>query len=61
MEKKIVDQIQEAQRVPYRINPWRSTPRHLLSNKDQTQRKNIKSSKREAKSNRQGKFYTLNS
>ena len=30
MEKEIVNQIQEAQRVPYRINPRRNTPRHLL-------------------------------
>ena len=30
MEKEIVNQIQEAQRVPYRINPKRNTPRHIL-------------------------------
>ena len=30
MEKEIANQVQEAQRVPYRINPWRNTPRHLL-------------------------------
>jgi len=30
MEKKIVSQVQEAQRVPYRINPKRNTPRHIL-------------------------------
>ena len=29
-EKEIVKQIQEAQRVPYRINPQRNTPRHRL-------------------------------
>ena len=28
--KEIVNQIQEAQRVPYRINPRRSMPRHIL-------------------------------
>ena len=28
MEKEIVNQVQEAQRVPYRINPRRNTPRH---------------------------------
>ena len=27
--KEIVNQIQEAQRVPYRINPRRKTPRHI--------------------------------
>ena len=30
MENEIVSQVQEAQRVPYRINPRRNTPRHLL-------------------------------
>ena len=30
MEKKIVNQLQEAQRVPYRISPRRNTPRHIL-------------------------------
>ena len=29
MEKEIVDRVQEAQRVPYRINPRRNTPRHI--------------------------------
>ena len=30
MEKKIVNKFQVAQRVPYRINPRRNTPRHIL-------------------------------
>ena len=30
MEMEIVDQVQEAQGVPYRINPRRNTPRHIL-------------------------------
>ena len=30
MGKEIVIQVQEAQRVPYRMNPRRSTPRHIL-------------------------------
>ena len=29
MEKEIVNQVQEAQRVPYRINQRRNTPRHI--------------------------------
>ena len=29
-EKEIVNQVQEAQRVPYWINPRRSKPRHIL-------------------------------
>ena len=28
MGKEIVNQVQEAQRVPYRINPRRNMPRH---------------------------------
>ena len=63
MEKEIVNQVQEAQRVPYRINPWRNTPRHILIKltKARTQRKNIKSSKGEATSNIQVKLHMLNS
>ena len=30
MGKEIVHQVLEAQRVPYRINPRRNTPRHIL-------------------------------
>ena len=30
MKKEIVNQVQEAQRIPYRINPRRNTPRHIL-------------------------------
>ena len=30
MGKEIVHQVQEAQRVPYRINPRRNVPRHIL-------------------------------
>ena len=30
MDKKIVNQVQEAQKVLYRINPRRNTPRHVL-------------------------------
>ena len=30
MEKEIVNQVQEAQRVPYRINSRRNMPRHIL-------------------------------
>ena len=32
MGKEIVNQVLEAQRVPYKINPRRNTPRHILSN-----------------------------
>ena len=30
MEKEIATQVQEAQKVPYRINPRRNMPRHIL-------------------------------
>ena len=30
MGKEIVNQVQEVQRVPYRINPKRNMPRHIL-------------------------------
>ena len=30
MGKEIVNQVQEVQRVPYRINPRRNTPWHIL-------------------------------
>ena len=30
MGKEIVNQVQEVQRVPYRINPRRNMPRHIL-------------------------------
>ena len=30
MGKEIVNQVQEAQRVPCRINPRRNTPRHIV-------------------------------
>ena len=29
MEKEILNKVQEVQRVPYRINPRRNTPRHI--------------------------------
>ena len=39
MEKKIVSQVQETQRLPYRINPRRNTPQHILK---QTKAKHTK-------------------
>ena len=53
MKKEIVNQVQEAQRVPYRINPRRNMPRHILIKLTKTtQQKNIKSSKGKATSKR---------
>ena len=39
MEKEIVNQVQEAQRVPYRVNPRRNMPRHLLIKLTKTKHK----------------------
>ena len=39
MEKEVANQIQEAQRVPYRINPRRNTSRHILINLTKTKHK----------------------
>ena len=39
MEKEIVDQVQEGQRVPYRIYPRRNMPRHILIKLTKTKHK----------------------
>ena len=39
MEKEIVNQVQEVQRVPYRINPRRNKPRHILIKLTKTKHK----------------------
>ena len=39
MEKEIVNQVQEAQRVPYRVNPRRNTSRHILIKLTKTKHK----------------------
>ena len=39
MEKEMVNQVPEAQRVPYRINPRRNTPRHKLIKLTKTKHK----------------------
>ena len=39
MEKEIVNQVQEAQRVPYRINPRRNTSKHILVKLTKTKHK----------------------
>ena len=64
VEKKIANQVQEAQRVPYRINPRRNMPRYILIKPTKikhTQKKNIKSSKGKATCDIQGKPQTFNS
>ena len=39
LEKEIANQVQEAQRVPYRINPRRNSPRHVLIKLTKTKHK----------------------
>ena len=39
MEKEIVNQFQEAQRVPYWISPRRNTSRHILTKPTKTKHK----------------------
>ena len=39
MEKEIVNQVQETQRVPYRINSWRNTTKHILIKLTKTKHK----------------------
>ena len=39
MEKEIVNQVQEVQRDPYRINSRRNTPRHILIKLTKTKHK----------------------
>ena len=62
MEKEIANQVQEAQRVPYEINPRRNMPRHIRIKLTKTKHKeNIEISKGEATSNIHGKPHMLNS
>ena len=63
MGKEIVNQVQEAWRVPYRINPRRNTPRHILIklSKIKYKEKNIENSKRKATDNIQGNPHKVNS
>ena len=54
MEKEMVNQVQEAQRVPYWINPRRNMPRHILIKLTNTKHKEriLKS----ARQKQQGKY-----
>ena len=57
----IVSQVQKGQRVPYRINPRRNTPRHIVIKltKIKDKEKNIKSSKEKAINNIQGNSHNV--
>ena len=47
MEKEIVNQVQEAQRIPYRVNPRRNMPRHIIKLTKTKHKKGILKSVRE--------------
>ena len=62
IEKEIVNQLKEAQRVSYRINPRRNMPRHILIKLTRTKHtKIILKATREKQQVTQGKPYVLNS
>ena len=54
MEKEIVNQVQEAQSTPYRINQRRKTPKHILIKQTKTKHQEYLKSKGKAPSNIQG-------
>ena len=63
MGKEIVNQVQEVQRVPYRINSRRNMARHMLIklSKIKYKEKNIKSSKGKKPNNIQRNPHKVNS
>ena len=56
MDKAIVNQAQEAQRVPYRVSPRRNTPRQILIKLTKTKHKErtLKAAREKATHNIQG-------
>ena len=59
MEKEIVNQIQEVQRVPYKINPRRNMPRHILIKLTKTKHKDriLKAARKSNKQHTRGTPY----
>ena len=59
MGKEIVNQVQEAQRVPCRINPMRNTPRHIVIKmmKIKDKDKILKATREKLTNNIQGKSH----
>ena len=52
MGKEILNQVQEAHRDPYRINPRRNTPRHILIKLSKIKYKKKKNLKQQGKNNK---------
>ena len=63
MGKEIATQVQEAQRVPGRINPRRNMPRHIVIKltKIKEEEKLLKSNKGKTTNNIQGNSHKVNS
>jgi len=62
MERETGNQLQEAQRDLYRINPRSNTPRHILIKLTKTiHKERISTAAREKQQNIQGKSHMLNS
>ena len=63
MGKEIVKKVQEAQRVPYRINPRRNMPRHILIKllKIKYKEKILKAAREKNPNNIQGNPHKINS
>ena len=63
MGKEIVYQVQEVQRVPYRVNPRRNTPRHILIKLSKIMKKEkiLKKTNGKTANNIQGNPHKLNS
>ena len=63
MGKEIATQVQEAQRVPYRTNPRRNMPRHIVIKltKIKDKEKIIESNKETMTNNIQGNSHKVNS
>ena len=61
--KEIATQVQEAQQVPYRINPRRNTPRHIVIKlaKIKDKEKLLKAAREKMKNNIQGNSHKVNS
>ena len=60
--KEIITQVQEAKRVPYKINPRRNMLRHILikqTNKNETQIRTIESGKGKETNNIQGNSHKV--
>ena len=63
MGKEIATQVQEAQRVPYRINPRRNMPRHIVIKlaKIKHKEKILKAVREKTTNNIQGNSHKVNS